>query len=254
MHGAKRRRDAGGRDADRAGAHRVIDMGCGQPALCCASQQAPGVQRSLSGSMSRVRCAAPAMPQRVNERFTVRQSALTYADQILVGYDAAVLMEVVEHVDESRLPALERSVFGCAKPNAATARTTPNAEYNVRFATLPSDLPTGYYRFELTPVPRGRGRRRTSRLLLSGYRPRRSQVGPRLRPRCSRWSGEHPDSRHVAGRAHRRIRFGQADIRAQALHTDRGAVQRLLPRSRRRRRDRPVGDDGRLRRAALRAG
>ena len=77
------------------------------------------------------------MPQRVSQRFTVRQSALTYADPDLVGYDAAVLMEVVEHVDESRLPALERSVFGCAKPNAVIV-TTPNAEYNVRFATLPA--------------------------------------------------------------------------------------------------------------------
>ena len=36
------------------------------------------------------------------------QSSLTYRDDRLAGYDAIVLMEVVEHVDPERLPALER--------------------------------------------------------------------------------------------------------------------------------------------------
>ena len=36
-------------------------------------------------------------------------------------------MEVIEHVDEARLPAL-------------VIVTTPNAEYNVRFETLPPDM------------------------------------------------------------------------------------------------------------------
>src|SRR5205823_1150431 len=47
----------------------------------------------------------------------------------------AVLMEVIEHLDEARLPALERAVFGHASP-AAVIVTTPNVEYNVRYEGL----------------------------------------------------------------------------------------------------------------------
>ncbi len=45
-------------------------------------------------------------------------------------------MEVVEHVDEERLPALEHAVFGVAAPRTVVV-TTPNAEYNRLFDFLP---------------------------------------------------------------------------------------------------------------------
>ncbi|MGL5862172.1 MAG: 3' terminal RNA ribose 2'-O-methyltransferase Hen1, partial [Phycicoccus sp.] len=51
------------------------------------------------------------------------------------GYDAIVLMEVVEHVDADRLPSLERHVFGSAHPGAVVV-TTPNVEYNPRYEGL----------------------------------------------------------------------------------------------------------------------
>ena len=60
------------------------------------------------------------------------QSALTYTDDRLVGFDAAVLMEVIEHVDPPRLPALAATVFGHARPSTVVV-TTPNVEYNVRY-------------------------------------------------------------------------------------------------------------------------
>src|SRR5262245_53521072 len=74
-------------------------------------------------------------PQRQRDRITLLQSALTYRDARLVGYDAAVLMEVIEHVDEARLPAVTRSVFGYARPGTVIV-TTPNSEYNVRYEGL----------------------------------------------------------------------------------------------------------------------
>ena len=76
-----------------------------------------------------------------SERITLLQSGLTYTDGRLRGYDAAVLMEVVELLDLDRLPALEHAVFGAAAP-ATVIATTPNAEYNVRF----EGLPTGTFR------------------------------------------------------------------------------------------------------------
>ena len=74
------------------------------------------------------------MSERERERITLFQSSLTYRDARLEGFDAAVLMEVIEHVDPSRLGALERAVFGHARPLTVVV-TTPNVEHNVRFET-----------------------------------------------------------------------------------------------------------------------
>jgi 3' terminal RNA ribose 2'-O-methyltransferase Hen1 len=70
-----------------------------------------------------------------NSKIRLFQSALTYRDDRLTGLDAAVLMEVIEHVDADRLPALERAVFGFAAPSAVVV-TTPNSEYNVLYPDL----------------------------------------------------------------------------------------------------------------------
>ncbi len=64
------------------------------------------------------------------------------------GFDAAVLMEVIEHLDPPRLGALERVVFGAARPGAVVV-TTPNAEYNVRYEGL-SGMRHPDHRFEWT--------------------------------------------------------------------------------------------------------
>jgi 3' terminal RNA ribose 2'-O-methyltransferase Hen1 len=75
------------------------------------------------------------LPERQRARITLVQGALTYRDDRLCGYDAAVLMEVIEHLDEPRLPALADSVFGHARP-ATVVVTTPNVEYNANYAGL----------------------------------------------------------------------------------------------------------------------
>ena len=77
------------------------------------------------------------LPERQRERITLWQTALTYRDDRLRGFDAAVLMEVIEHVDPPRLPALEGAVFGHARPTTVVV-TTPNVEYNARFEGLPA--------------------------------------------------------------------------------------------------------------------
>src|SRR5207249_11541287 len=77
------------------------------------------------------------MPERQRERVRLIQSSLTYRDDRIAGYDAAVLMEVIEHVDPPRLGALERTVFGYARPGTVVV-TTPNVEHNVRYVDLPA--------------------------------------------------------------------------------------------------------------------
>jgi 3' terminal RNA ribose 2'-O-methyltransferase Hen1 len=125
-----------------AGAQRVIDLGCGAGALLPALLAEPafteilGVDvsaRALEVAARRLRLDR--LPERQRARIRLLQSGLTYTDARLRGYDAAVLMEVIEHLDLDRLPALEHAVFGAAAP-ATVVVTTPNVEYNVRFAGL----------------------------------------------------------------------------------------------------------------------
>lgn len=60
-----------------------------------------------------------------------------YKDKRLEGFDAACVIEVVEHLDPPRLAAFERVLFEHARPKSVFI-TTPNREYNVRFPTLPA--------------------------------------------------------------------------------------------------------------------
>jgi 3' terminal RNA ribose 2'-O-methyltransferase Hen1 len=127
-----------------AGAQRVVDLGCGAgaflPALLAepAFTEVVGVDvsaRALEVAARRLRLDR--LPERQRARVRLLQSGLTYTDARLRGYDAAVLMEVVEHLDPDRLPALEHAVFAAAAPTTVVV-TTPNAEYNVRFEALPA--------------------------------------------------------------------------------------------------------------------
>lgn len=123
-------------------AHRVVDLGCGEGALLRELLADPsftevvGVDVS-AGALERAerRLGLERMPDSVRARLTLRQSSATYRDRALVGFDAVVLMEVVEHLDPDRLPALERSVLRHARP-ATVVVTTPNAEHNVRYERL----------------------------------------------------------------------------------------------------------------------
>jgi 3' terminal RNA ribose 2'-O-methyltransferase Hen1 len=124
------------------GGKRVLDLGCGGGALLQPLlqdrffTQILGVDvsaRALQYAARKLRLER--QPDMVARRLTLKQGSLTYTDAELKGFDAAVLMEVVEHVDPPRLPALEHAVFGAAQP-AAVIVTTPNAEYNVLYETL----------------------------------------------------------------------------------------------------------------------
>ncbi|MDG4803859.1 3' terminal RNA ribose 2'-O-methyltransferase Hen1 [Micromonospora sp. WMMD980] len=140
-----------------SGASRVLDLGCGGGALLAALvadrrfTEVVGVDvsdRALGLAARRLRLDR--LPERQRERIHLRQSALTYSDDRLRGYDAAVLMEVVEHLDPPRLPALQDAVFGHARPGTVVV-TTPNVEYNVRYEGLgPDRFRHADHRFEWT--------------------------------------------------------------------------------------------------------
>ncbi|MFE6976252.1 3' terminal RNA ribose 2'-O-methyltransferase Hen1 [Streptomyces sp. NPDC057682] len=154
---AVRRRDAILAALTAAGASRVLDLGCGQGQLVQALLKDPryteivGVDVSMRAlTIASRRLRLERMGERQASRVTLRQGSLAYTDKRLAGYDAAVLSEVVEHVDLPRLPALEYAVFGAARPRTVLV-TTPNVEYNVRWETLPAGHTRhGDHRFEWT--------------------------------------------------------------------------------------------------------
>ena len=134
---------------------RVVDLGCGTGTFLRALLDDPAYTavagmdvsaRALEIAARRLRLDG--MGDRQRARIRLFQGALTYRDHRLAGYDAAVLMEVVEHVDPPRLPALADVVFGHARPGAVLV-TTPNVEYNVRYDGL-TGLRHPDHRFEWT--------------------------------------------------------------------------------------------------------
>lgn len=127
-----------------AGAANVLDLGCGEGRLISRLLEEPSI-RSITGldvshrtlEIARRRLHLDSLPMQQRDRVALLQGSLTYTDSRLTGYDAAVAMEVIEHIDSTRLDAFEEAVFGTAKPNAVII-TTPNAEYNALFDGLPS--------------------------------------------------------------------------------------------------------------------
>ncbi|WP_328552924.1 3' terminal RNA ribose 2'-O-methyltransferase Hen1 [Streptomyces sp. NBC_00358] len=151
------RRDAILAALHASGASRVLDLGCGQGQLVQALLKDTrftgivGVDVSMRAlTIASRRLKLDRMGERQAARVQLLQGSLAYTDRRLKGYDAAVLSEVIEHLDLPRLPALEYAVFGSARPRTVLV-TTPNVEYNVRWETLPAGHSRhGDHRFEWT--------------------------------------------------------------------------------------------------------
>ena len=72
------------------------------------------------------------LPEKEKNRLHLFQGSLGYSDKRLIGYDAAAIVEVIEHLDAARLSTFERVLFEFTCPQTIVL-TTPNIEYNVKF-------------------------------------------------------------------------------------------------------------------------
>jgi 3' terminal RNA ribose 2'-O-methyltransferase Hen1 len=125
-------------------AQSVLDLGCGNGKLLRALLADSSFRRIVGVDVShaalelaRDRLRLDQLAPRQRERIELFQTALTYRDRRLAGFDAAAVVEVIEHLDEPRLRSFERVVFGHARPRSVVV-TTPNREYNAKFEGLPA--------------------------------------------------------------------------------------------------------------------
>ncbi|MDM8559469.1 3' terminal RNA ribose 2'-O-methyltransferase Hen1 [Candidatus Parabeggiatoa sp. HSG14] len=124
-------------------AKRILDLGCGEGKLLRLLlkdkyfEEIVGVDvstRTLEIATNRLRLDE--LPEKQKNRIKLMHGSLTYRDKRLYGYDAAAVIEVIEHFDSAKLSAFERVLFEFTRPTTIII-TTPNVEYNVKFENLP---------------------------------------------------------------------------------------------------------------------
>lgn len=139
------------------GAMSVLDLGCGEGRLLRELLKVSGLSkitgvevapRVLAGAGDRLKLDH--MPDMKRQRIELLQGSLVYRDDRLKGFDAAAVIEVIEHMEAERLPAFEAAIFGHARPGAVIV-TTPNREYNALFEGMkPDAMRHPDHRFEWT--------------------------------------------------------------------------------------------------------
>lgn len=166
-----------------AGAKRVLDLGCSHGNLLrhlLADKQFEQIvgldvsHRALEIASERLHLDR--LPERQRERIKLLHGSLIYRDERIAGFDAAAVVEVIEHLDPPRLAAFERVLFEFARPKTVIV-TTPNVEYNVKFETLPAGkFRHRDHRFEWTREQFQDWAKRTAERF--GYEVRFLPVGP----------------------------------------------------------------------------
>jgi 3' terminal RNA ribose 2'-O-methyltransferase Hen1 len=139
----------------KSGAARVIDMGCGEGNLTRMLIREKQLQKVAAFDVSfdvleraKKKLKVEGLHETLQNKLELFQSSLTYRDKRFEGYDCACVIEVIEHLDLSRLAAFERVLFEFSRPRTVII-TTPNVEYNVNYESMKEDsLRHSDHRFE----------------------------------------------------------------------------------------------------------
>jgi small RNA 2'-O-methyltransferase len=135
----------------RSGASSVLDLGCGSGALLRRLLEEKqftrivGVDTSFEGLVLAERLKDSLADQ--PERLTLRHASFTESDEGLTGFDAAAMVETIEHVPPAHLSRVERAVFTRMRPRLVVM-TTPNRDYNERYGIAGDELRHVDHHFE----------------------------------------------------------------------------------------------------------
>ncbi len=127
------------------GSKSVLDLGCGKGALLERLVQLPQLEKIVGIDISSEVLNLARQNQTYQNdlksgRLSIRLQSFTEEDEELKGFDTAILLETIEHIDPNKLSLVERAVFSSMRPNQVII-TTPNQEYN-----KVHDMPNGVFR------------------------------------------------------------------------------------------------------------
>jgi SAM-dependent methyltransferase len=134
------------------GATTVLDLGCGDGVLAVRLAHEPQIRRVVGIDLSEAAVATARrrvrdLPADIAAKVTLVQGCMMEPRLAFAGFDAAVLVETIEHLPPGRLSALERAVFLHARPVTVIV-TTPNAEFNVLLGVPSHRMRHPDHRFE----------------------------------------------------------------------------------------------------------
>lgn len=167
----------------QSGASRLLDLGCGDGDMFVRLATEPGLTELVGvdicrSSLARLRGRLAACAESV-PRIVLREGSMTEATPDLAGFDCAILIETIEHVDPSHLSRLEHALFHIIRPQTVVI-TTPNAEFNPLLGVPAHRMRHPDHRFEWG---RAKFRHWCERVAKgAGYAARFSDIG-----------GQHPD-------------------------------------------------------------
>jgi small RNA 2'-O-methyltransferase len=131
-----------------SGAQTVLDLGCGPGELISRLVLHPQFERIVGIDTSSYAMRESSLHLGpLSPRIEIRQASYTDAHPDLVGFDAAAMVETIEHIDPHRLGEVEQAVFGVLRP-ALVLVTTPNSEFNPRHGLRPGQRRHPDHRFE----------------------------------------------------------------------------------------------------------
>jgi small RNA 2'-O-methyltransferase len=148
------RLDAVVRALQGSGATSVLDLGCGPGELLLRLRQESQFVRLLgididARALADARAALGLNWLQPDPRLAVRLGSFEEVDAELKGFDAAVMLETIEHIPLGHLPRVERAVFAGMHPRLLLV-TTPNQEYNVLHGMAAGRKRHGGHHFEWT--------------------------------------------------------------------------------------------------------
>lgn len=141
----------------QSGARRLLDLGCGDGELTLALAAETGIDAILgldldAAALDTLRRRLDDLPAATRAKVTLRHASYLTPDQTLRGFDAALMVETIEHIDPGRLSLVERAVFATIAAPLLVV-TTPNADFNALLGVPPHRRRHPDHRFEW-----GRGR------------------------------------------------------------------------------------------------
>lgn len=176
-----------------SGARRVLDLGCGRGHLLHRLLDEPQFEEivgleTCAGTLFQARQLLAAHLQAAPSRLRLLNGSYTEPQPVLTGYDAAAMVETIEHLDPGRLSVAERVVFAQLRPRLVYL-TTPNREYNPLFGLCPGEFRERDHRFEwdrarLRRWAQGVARRNGYQVTLSGIGEADPQLGPPTQTAC----------------------------------------------------------------------